>query len=201
MALRVVQLLINQVSRWKGTPYLAPLYREMHEDGKFQGRSWQKNLDEFRTVIPDVEAKTILDFGCGPLGGMAAVFGENVIPFDPFVDRFAALPWDQHLDVVFSSDVLEHMPWRDIRDLLSRIKRSSAEYAYFAISTRRATKSLPNAANAHLLVRRPKWWLRRLRRELRGEFEVTHAAAHLLQREVTLCFRRTSKEAGSCKAA
>src|SRR5438128_1581887 len=57
-------------TRWRGQRYYDALYAEMHKANMFQGDTWRAHLQQLRDAIPDVDSRTILDFGCGPKGGL-----------------------------------------------------------------------------------------------------------------------------------
>jgi hypothetical protein len=140
--------------------------------------------------VPSLRAKTILDFGCGPLGGVAQKLGDRVISYDPYVEEFSSEPWGKDFSVIHSSDVLEHMTWTEIKKFLCNAEKSSAEHIFLVISTRKAGKDLPNGANAHIMVKSGKWWLRNIGTELSSDFTPTYARNDRLRREVALCFHR-----------
>jgi len=190
MQLKIKQRLLRCLTRVRGGEHLAELNREMHRHGKFRGISWRSSLSEFREAVPALEQRTILDYGCGPLGGLRGAFPERTIAHDPYVDEFAEPPWGKPFDTVFSSDVLEHMTLSEVRTLADRIKGSTAEYVFLVVSTRAAGKHLANGANAHLLIKSPEWWRKTLQRALGEAFQLTVFKADLLRRDVTLCFHR-----------
>lgn len=185
--------LTSMVTRLRGRDYIGPFYIQMHKDGGFKGTSWQHKYQDFERCIPDLASKTIIDYGCGPLGGLAQKLGDKVISYDPYVEKFSTPPWDKPADVVFSSDVLEHMTWPDIQEFLGQARRTTAEYIFLIVSTRRASKLLPNGSNAHLMVKPGEWWLKRVKRELGEAFRPIYARADLIRPEVILCFQRERK--------
>src|SRR5215213_8430850 len=96
---------------WLGSRKVAGLYRELHAKKLFEGIAWKNVYELFAESIPDLSNKTILDFGCGPRGGLAEFLGDQkVISYDPYIEAYSTLPWSRRFDVLFSSDVLEHLP-------------------------------------------------------------------------------------------
>lgn len=190
MTAALVEFVSGLVTKIRGPEYVAKLNREMHAHGAFPGHSWRAHIEALERFVPDLRQKTILDYGCGPLGGLRQEFGERVIAYDPFVEAFSSPPWARPFDVVFSSDVFEHIPAGEIPPLLEKIRQSQARYVFLNISTRRAYKALPNRANAHLTVRPARWWLNTLTRALAPEFRPALAEDDLLRDEGTFCFER-----------
>lgn len=190
MSASFVELVSGLVTKIRGPEYVAKLNREMHAHGAFPGHSWRAHVEALERFVPDLRQKTILDYGCGPLGGLRQAFGDRVISYDPFVEAFSAPPWQKTFDVVFSSDVMEHIPVGEITALLDRINHSSAQYVFLNISTRRAHKPLPNRANAHLTIKPAQWWLETLSNALSPRFTATLAESDLLRDEGTFCFQR-----------
>ena len=191
MVHRFSERLARVATRLRSKHYYAAQYQEMHANGAFPGKSWQHHVDTLMRVIPDVAEKTVLDFGCGPLGGLAARLGERVISYDPYVEKYATPPWDERFDGVFSSDVLEHMTGRQIDEFLTRVATAAPDFVFLNGSTRSAFKNLPNGANAHLTVKPGEWWLSYTSGKLGQRYNPLLAQVDLVSREVTLCFRRT----------
>jgi hypothetical protein len=138
---------------------LPALYREMHAKALFPGVTWRGLFESFAAAIPDLERRTILDFGCGPRGGLSERLPGQVIAYDPYVDAHSASPWERPFDVVFSSDVLEHLPQSEIENFASNVRRSRPEFVFLNISTRSAHKTFSNGVNVHLTVKPTRWWL------------------------------------------
>ncbi|MFO0949164.1 MAG: hypothetical protein U1D30_25180 [Planctomycetota bacterium] len=189
------EVVADVMTRLLGRRYLESQYREMHAEGAFPGNSWRYHVKVAKEYIPELASMRIVDFGCGPLGGVAGEFGDKVISYDPYVEQFSTPPWDQPFDVLFTTDVIEHMPLDQVDEMLARVRDSSARYLFANISIRKAFKRLPNGANAHMSVRPARFWLDRFRQVLGSSFQPLYAAEDLLRSEVTLCFGRDA----SCK--
>lgn len=170
--------------------HLADQYRQMHAKRAFPGHSWKTHFETLRHCVPEIEELRIVDFGCGPNGGLAEFLPDNVISFDPYVERFNKEPWDTDFDVLFSSDVLEHVPQRDVAPFLDNVRKSAPSYVFLNVSTRKAFKTLPDGTNAHITIKPAKWWLSRVGEGLGERFECSYASEDLLRAEVTLCFNR-----------
>lgn len=199
MALQVT--VRNWLTRLRGARYRASLYASMHRGNRFKGVTWRDYVDEFLRLIPERERRRVLDFGCGPRGGLAEALGDSAIPYDPYVERYASGPWDRQFDVVFSSDVLEHMTPSEIREFVRKVNDSTARYLFLAVSTRPAVKCLPNGANAHLTVRSADWWLVFLKSALHGDFSLLLARDDLLRDVAVFCFQREHPRKGATRAA
>ena len=105
--------------------HLEAQYLEMHRRGEFGGQTWKSHFQVLQSLIPNLEDLRIVDFGCGPLGGLQQFLPTAVIPYDPFVEQYSEPPWTTPFDVLFSSDVLEHVPVREIHSLLVTIRNCS----------------------------------------------------------------------------
>ena len=138
---------------------LPALYREMHAKGLFPGVTWRSILQCFTAAIPDLDDHVILDFGCGPRGGLSEQFGpDRVVAYDPYVEAYSALPWERHFDVVFSSDVLEHLLPQHIEEFASNVLRALPQFIFLNISTREAHKTFSDGVNVHVTVKPSGWW-------------------------------------------
>lgn len=173
--------------------YIADLYKNMHEENLFKGSSWELNYKEFTSAIENIETKVILDYGCGPTGGIAAI-NNKAIPYDPFVEKYSMSPWDLHFDIIHSNDVLEHLTKKQLLHFCLQVRNSSAKELFFIISTRKARKRLPNGANAHATVKSGDWWLRFFTKNLHGAFFASIAKQDILQRQVLLHFLKKTPD-------
>lgn len=138
---------------------LPRLYREMHAKKSFVGLTWKNSYELLYQSIPNLTQYKIVDFGCGPRGGLREELGpERVISYDPYVEAFSNPPWNQKFDVLFSSDVLEHLPLGAIESFADNVARCAPKYIFLNISTRSADKTFSNGANVHLTVEPTSWW-------------------------------------------
>jgi hypothetical protein len=187
---KVMQTCASWVTLLRGQVYYDGLYRAMHMSHAFRGDTWRAHVKELRLAVPDLDQRVILDFGCGPKGGLLLELGENVIPYDPYCAQYSDPPWDLSFDVVFSSDVLEHMTLSQIKKFVNCARLAEPSFIFLVASTRPAEKTLPNGANAHLTVRPPTWWLGFVSDLLGDQYTAVMATANLLREDVTLCFER-----------
>lgn len=146
--------------------HLPDLYREMHAKQLFVGLTWRISYGLLCASIPDIKSYKIVDFGCGPRGGLLEELGAGqVISYDPYVKRFSTPPWNQKFDVLFSSDVLEHLPLAAIESFADNVACCAPKYIFLNISTRSADKTFSNGANVHLTVQPTHWWMELLNKK------------------------------------
>ena len=152
---------------------LPDLNRDMHKKGGFRGDSFKQHVPALLELVGDSLADlTILDFGCGGMGGLASGLGCSVRAYDPYVDAYSKDPWTDkdgkytQYDVVFCSDVLEHMTVDEIYNKFLRklswtddvLLETCPKFILVAVTCRAANKTLANGLNAHLTVEPPEWW-------------------------------------------
>lgn len=177
---------------------LPGMYAQLHADGAFKGGAWKaKAGDGFVRFLKEHKAYDglILDFGCGPEGGLKAhpAIGHRVIPHDPYVLSYAAKPSpDTAIRVLFSCDVLEHLSLDALGRFADQVRdmRNYLEYAYISVATRSANKLLPNGLNVHLTVWTPQRWHGWFEGNLGDLFEVVLAEADLLADTAVFGLRR-----------
>lgn len=185
---KIFMNLIDIYTANRSDTYIEKLYRKMHQDGEFGGRTWENSYDKFLDTITSIESKNTLDFGCGPNGGISAHL-DNVIPYDPYVDQFSDSPWGKPIDVIHSADVLEHLTQKQLANFCQNVNRSTAKELFFVVSTRKAVKRLPNGANAHATIKSGKWWLRFFKNNL-PEFVPMYATDDLLKKQLFLYYSK-----------
>lgn len=142
------------------SPRYLILLRQMNEIGVW-GRGGYKYANDVRKLAKSVKARTILDYGCGQgtLAQQAALQSWKVFEYDPGVRGKDRMP--EPADIVVATDVLEHIEPNCLNAVLHHIHKLTRVVCYAVISTRPATKDLPNGRNAHLIVEGPDWWRRR----------------------------------------
>lgn len=146
---------------------LVEQYRMMHQAGHFPGFSMKKHLGEIRRFADSIKAKSLLDFGCGkgeqwrddkvreillkPSGPI-----EDLFLYEPAIPPMKYLP-EEPVDLVISTDVMEHIPEDELEDTLQTIFGLAKSGVFLSICCRPAKKVLPDGRNAHVTIR-PQWW-------------------------------------------
>ncbi|GAB5469048.1 MAG: hypothetical protein Kilf2KO_20780 [Rhodospirillales bacterium] len=167
---------------------LGKLYEQMHTEGEqrlglaaektFAGQSLYPHIARIGAELKQSGSKTLLDYGAGkglayqqkpltlPSGETAdslqAHWGlERVTCYDPGHEPFAKLP-EGRFDAVICTDVLEHCPEEDIDWILTEIFDYAKRFVFLTVACYPAKKHLPNGENAHITLRKPEWWQRRI---------------------------------------
>lgn len=145
--------------------HLKSMYEKHYEitpPHAYQGKATALYLTTLTRVVQEAAAElqrpvgSILEFGCGKssLGlALAAKTKTNLLRYDPALPEFSKKP-DSPVDLLFTTDVLEHVPLSGIPEILNY----PAEYHFHAICCRPAVTKLPDGSNAHCTVRLPNWW-------------------------------------------
>jgi SAM-dependent methyltransferase len=137
-------------------------YRELHEYDHDYGTSSIKYIEEISVFINYLKPRTVLDYGCGKgvlLNELARRFPEiDFYGYDPAIHGRDVLPV-QKADMVINTDVLEHIPERDLPEVMKNIA-SISENVFFALHHALARQILPNGQNAHCTVKPPVWYCR-----------------------------------------
>lgn len=160
------------------------LNRQLHasrNDYGVGGHRWAEHVEGLAKAI---QARTILDYGCGRATLSKAIKSRTVINYDPALDEYSASP--EPADLVVCGDVLEHVEPDCLDDVLDTLQYLSLKAIFLVIATRPAKKFLADGRNAHLIQEPPRWWLSRICKrwdlrsfsDLGGEFVAmgTHAS-------------------------
>lgn len=144
------------------------MYRQLHQNPSiFKGGSIKSYVHDIGKMIQDSNVKTLLDYGCGKAishkdYNLKRLWRlEKVQLFDPGVDEYSNKPEGQY-DMTVCIDVMEHVPPECVDAVLADIAAYTKKVAVFSISTRPAAKHLPDGRNAHLTVKEPQWWLKKI---------------------------------------
>lgn len=135
----------------------AQLHRKQHAYG-CSGSRW---ADLVIDIAARVGASEVLDYGCGKqtLAGMIA----HVVPcrgYDPAIPHLSERP--APADLVTCTDVMEHVEPEYVDAVLDDVAGLARKAAFFVISCERGGRKLPDGRYAHLVVKPPEWWLRRI---------------------------------------
>lgn len=167
---------------------ITPEYQEQNrllhatrEDYGVGGFKWAPQVTDLAKAV---QARTIIDYGCGRATLSKAIKNRTVINYDPAIPEYSAMP--DPADLLVSTDMLEHCEPECLEDVLDTMQYLSLKAVFLVVATRPAKKFLADGRNAHLIQEPPRWWLSRIckRWDLRsftdmgGEFVAmaTHAA-------------------------
>lgn len=112
-----------------------------------------------KSLIEEKSLSSILDYGAGK-GNTSKAFLEEypditLYSYDPAT--FPG-PLPNQVDLIYSSDVLEHIEPELINTSLEDLCNRAQRYQYHLIACHPAKKSLSDGRNAHLIVETPSWW-------------------------------------------
>lgn len=153
--------------------YYVDQCRIKHETTKvFSGRGVLKHRTRLLQIAREIGATSALDYGAGKGAHYADVsefdgktleqaLGFEVAKFDPAVERFAARPTTV-FDLVWCTDVLEHVPEEDIAYVLADIASFATKAVFITVATYPAKKQLPNGENAHVTLKGATWWAEKI---------------------------------------
>jgi 2-polyprenyl-3-methyl-5-hydroxy-6-metoxy-1,4-benzoquinol methylase len=113
--------------------------------------------------IEELQPETILDYGCGEMKLAEALAPRRVMGYDPGIPGRESMP--KPVDLVVSTDVLEHVEPKKIDAVLDHIFRLAGKGAYLVIATRPAKAVLPDGSNAHKIVEPAAWWVAKLQEQ------------------------------------
>lgn len=126
------------------------------------GDDGHKHADAVDAYAREVEAETVLDYGCGEQGLAKALKSRRrVLGYDPGVEGRAGQP--KPCDLVVSTDVLEHVEPDKLGAVLRHMFDLAGKAAYFVVACRPAKAILPDGRNAHLIVETPAWWVEQVK--------------------------------------
>lgn len=135
---------------------LSESYREqlklLHKKSKHFGAGSKRRADRIKSL----GYTDILDYGCGK--GYLRI--DGIKRYDPAIDEFSALP--EPADLIVCTDMLEHVEPECLDDVLSHMQSLMLKAGFFTIGTKPAKKKLPDGRNAHLIIQRHDWWIKKL---------------------------------------
>lgn len=136
--------------------------KKLHEKKSFGVGS--KIPGEVIECIEKYDIKSLLDFGCGK--GLTLEAVKNQYPdikcfgYDPAREGYTTMP--DNVDLIYSSDVLEHIEPHLLDQTLTELHQTANKAMYHLIACHPAKKRLEDGRNAHLIVESPDWWRSKL---------------------------------------
>lgn len=135
-------------------PLISEEYRsllvQMHRKHAHFGRGSKRR----KAYVESLGFTDVLDYGCGK--GRLGLGNK----YDPAIPEFSADP--SPADLLVCTDVLEHIEPEFLDDVLRHMKSKMRKAGYFSIGCGPAAKKLPNGKNAHLIIKKPEWWVEKL---------------------------------------
>lgn len=143
-------------------------------DGKTFGTA-ARLPEDFVKIVEEKGVKSILDFGCGK-GNTTIAMQEKwpdmkIYSYDPVT---APIDLPEQVDMVYSSDVLEHVEPNEIDETLDNLF-SISNHQYHYIACHLAKKTLTDGRNAHLIVEPSAWWEEKMNNNLGDSWQMTHS--------------------------
>lgn len=134
----------------------------------YSGKGILKHAVRIFELADEIDARSMLDFGCGKGGAygpdvapsIEGTLGFPVTKYDPAVPEFSAEPQGK-FDLVVCCDVLECVPEGDIDYMVQRLGDLTAKALFVTVATFPSKKTLPDGRNAHLTQKPEEWWMER----------------------------------------
>lgn len=157
-------------ARW--TPEYAAMQAQMHTRGDY-GTHGERHLS--RAAIPILglwetlkRTVKVLDYGCGG-GQLGRTLRQmlncaTITDYDPFHPEWGGDREVELHDFCYSFDVFEHVEEICVDNVIDWIADHIKYGAYFEISLVAALKELPDGRNAHITIKSPEWWIRKMKR-------------------------------------
>jgi hypothetical protein len=147
-------------------------YRKMAEGGsQFLGLSVLQHRDSIRKLARQVDAKSMLDWGCGrgdayrspnKLHHQLGISRKDVFLYDPSFPQHDRKPTGKY-DLVLCSDVLEHIVEADVDVFIDTLFSHAKKAVWASVCTRPAKKFFSDGVtNLHCTIKPHEWWQRRM---------------------------------------
>lgn len=124
-----------------------------------------KNIGAIKNFISDNRPASVLDFGCAHGDLITQLKSEfpaiEFHGYDPGVEKFNIFPRSKY-DCVISNDVIEHIEPNFLDQTLNSIDQLFTNQCWLIIACYPARKMLPDGRNAHLTIKDPDWWTKKI---------------------------------------
>jgi hypothetical protein len=135
--------------------YHASLYQQYYKThpGVVVPSRW---VDRVKELAELVQARTILDYGCGPSRGISRFLPYAVRDYDPGVEGLDTPP--KPVDLVCCIHTLEHVEPACLDAVVDHLQWLARKAVFVVVSCEASTKLLPDGSPWHTIVRDAKWW-------------------------------------------
>lgn len=140
--------------------YFIEEYRKIYKYDSEYGLSGGRSSKFIAPLITVLAPESILDYGCGRshlIKMLKRSFRFYAYKYDPCVPEYDQLPI-KNVDLVVSTDVLEHIHKSFLMEKLKEIKAIS-QNAIFVIKCFTSPTKLTDGRSVHVTVESPEWWL------------------------------------------
>ena len=148
-----------------------------------QGQGGAKHAEIVKQLSKKLDAKTILDYGCGQGQFKNALDafkeGFQVSEYDPAIKGKDHLPGKA--DLIVCADVLEHIEPDKIDNVLAHIFELMQKGGYFIIALCETKIFLPDGRNAHILLKPVDWWLQKM---MGFDCDILHCSVRVKKKQI-----------------
>ncbi len=151
-------------------------YKKLHgpTSTQFLGYTLKSYKDQVAAAIRELDAKTVLDWGCGKGEAWTewqSEFGlREVYRYDPAVKAFSVPPAEgAKFDLVICCDVLEHLLKPDAEALIPWLFGYARKGVWASVCCRPAKKKFEDGTNMHVTVEPLEWWTARFNAAAAGK--------------------------------
>lgn len=146
--------------------YMLEQNREMHETQNYGASGWRHVEEVLAMALAQGPGSSILDYGCGQ-GTLAKTLRDmgydgDIREYDPCIPGKETLP--EPATIVVCTDVMEHVEEDKVPAVLAHLKRLTAGVCFISVAIRKANKKLPDGQNAHITLKKPKWWINKAKK-------------------------------------
>jgi len=134
--------------------------RTLHDRDVMWGSSAARWLDDVVAHGEKLQARTVLDYGCGKGHLKLSLKGFDVSEYDPGIPGKDGPP--ATVDMVACLDVLEHIEPDHLDAVLADIKRLSFKGALLVVALYPSGTKLPDGRDSHLIIQPPEWWVQKI---------------------------------------
>lgn len=131
----------------------------MHKEKEDFGVHSKRYVSYVMNLCHELNSNDLLDYGCGK-GVLQQNLPFQIKQYDPGIPVHSLDP--ESADIVFCSDVMEHVEPEFLDNVLKHINEKTKVIALFVIDLNAAKKTLPDGRNAHLIVENGHWWFNKL---------------------------------------
>ncbi len=140
------------------------MQQKLHEKNQHYGRASLFVADKVAALIRLNNFRSLSDYGAGKMRLRSALrkYGIRELNYQPYDIAYPDYGEPKSAELVTCIDVLEHIEPEYLEQVLIKLQEITEICIFISVHTVPAKKILDDGRNAHLILKAPDWWIKKI---------------------------------------